>query len=164
LRERIRESLQSRKENQRHQELLEQVSEQLVEKTDFEVPTAILDTITKEQLAQAKSGDNGEEPDEAAIRAEQERMLRRHIVIAAVADQYEVQATQQDLQQQIMMAAYQSGRQPQELAQQLEESGRMPQVISDIREAKAVEALLAKIIGDDDGAEAEAETASAESE
>lgn len=164
LRERVEESIKSRKENQQHQEQLEQVTEQLVEKTDFEVPQAILDTITKEQLAQAKTGGDEEQPDEETVRAEQERMLRRHIAISAVAEQFEVQATQQDLQQQIMMAAYQSGRQPQELAQQLEESGRMPQVIADIREAKAVETLLAKVLGDDEEAEGASEEAESEAE
>ena len=156
LKERVKEYLGSRKENERHQAQIEELTTKLLDTVSFELPSTLLENLVKDGLA-AETGDD--KPSEEDVRKTQEDQLRRHILVNAVADKYEVQATQEDLQQQIMMAAYQSGRKPEELAKQLQESGRLPQVAADIREAKALETMLAKIVGDE-----EAESAAEEAE
>jgi trigger factor len=152
LTERVQQMLASRKEQELHGKRMEAMIDQPVEQTSFELPPKLfadlVDQRTQAELERAKQGE--EAVDEAAIRETQqaaiERELRQHLLTEAIANTYEVRATQQDLQQQISMAAYQSGRQPQDVAKQLQESGQMMQVMSDIRSHKALETMLAKIL------------------
>ena len=81
------------------------------------------------------------------IKAEVEKGLKRHLIVDAVAEQHQVQVTREDLESQIQMAAMRSNRKPQEIADQLQKSGQINQVVAEIREAKALEVLLDKVLG-----------------
>ena len=84
--------------------------------------------------------------DEDAIKAEVEKELRRHLINENIADSLNVEVTQEDMTQQISMAAYQSGRKPEEVAKQLQESGRVQQVAAEIRNAKALAMFIESIV------------------
>ena len=79
--------------------------------------------------------------------AEVEKSLKRYLVIDAIAEQYNVKVMREDLESQIQMAAMRSGRKPQDIADQLQKSGQVNQVVAEIREAKALEVMLDKVLG-----------------
>ncbi|MDA3962696.1 MAG: trigger factor [Planctomycetota bacterium] len=156
LRERVEQMISSRKEQELHGKQMEQMIAQLIEKTSFELPPKLYGDLVEQHLeqevAKAKQGDEAESEEDVRSKCEGtqkesvEKELRQHLLVEAIADTFEVQATQQDLNQQITMAAYQSGRQPQEVAKQLQESGRIMQVMADIRHHKALETMLQKVL------------------
>ncbi|MFW5829640.1 MAG: trigger factor [Planctomycetota bacterium] len=164
LRTRITESITSRKDNEQHQQQLQQLTDQLIERSEFDLPQHLLDTLVENQVEQAvqRAKQQDENADEAAIRAEEEpkarenasTYLRRSFILSTIAEDNQIEASQQDLQQQIMMAAYQSGQNPQDIVKNLQESGQLQQVAMEIREAKALEHYLALVKGDDPSAEA----------
>jgi FKBP-type peptidyl-prolyl cis-trans isomerase (trigger factor) len=67
--------------------------------------------------------------------------------MVALGDHLDVQLTDDDFRQQIMMAAQQTGRKPQDIADQLQKSGQGAQVAMEIREAKAMEQYLDQVLG-----------------
>ena len=81
--------------------------------------------------------------------------LKRFLILDALATKLNVEVTNDDLSDQIRMAASQTGRDPEDIAKQLRESGRGNQVAMEIREAKAIETLLDQVLG---GAEAAAKS------
>jgi FKBP-type peptidyl-prolyl cis-trans isomerase (trigger factor) len=68
-------------------------------------------------------------------------------VLDALAEKLNIQVDRQDLEDQIRMASGQTGRKPEEIAKQLQTSGRTQQVVHEIREAKAIETLLDLVLG-----------------
>ena len=154
LKTRVVHMIQHRKGDEQHRAQVDALTEQLIEKTSFELPPTLFAELVSQNLEQvrARAGDGEFNEDErkAEIEKEVERNLRQHLLLEAIASKYEVQASQQDLNQQIAMAAYQSGRKPEELARQLQESGRIMDVVSDIRQHKALELLRTKIVGEEE--------------
>lgn len=156
LRERVREQIRNQKDQAQHQAQLEQLTDQLITHCSFELPPATLDQMVENHLEQAieRARRENDEVDEAAIRAEQEaeareraeRFLRRNLILSTIAETYEIDASREDLQQQIMMAAYQSGQKPQEIVSYLQKSGQIHQVTAEIRESKALEFFLEQVL------------------
>ena len=156
LRQRIGDYLSNQKSERLHQRQTEQLMEELLDQAQLELPPKLFETVTQDVLSgkiEEKKKEDAEQ-DEAALRdeladeaaKEADHHLRRMLVLDALAEDLQVEATQEDLQQQIMMAAYQSGRKPQELAEQLRESGQLQQVLVDIRQHKSIATLLQQIV------------------
>lgn len=171
LRERMTGMIESRKQQELHSRRLDALVDGLIEHTTFELPPKLFENAVNQQLDQsvARAKAQDESLDEEKHRDEQresvtndvDRDIRRQLLMQAIAEARSVQATQQDLQQQIQMAAYQSGRQPQEIAKQLQESGRIQEVAMDIRNHKALEVMLDEVL-EANGQKTEPEPATAE--
>ncbi len=149
---RIREVLGQRKEQEVTQQHQIELIEALEAKTDFALPENLFASALEQQLEQRRrmarmqAGDDEPEPvDEDAVRQEVERDLRHSLLLEAVATTYEVQVEQRDIEQQIALAAYQNGRKFEDVAKELQESGRLPDVIQEIRHGKAISLLLDRI-------------------
>jgi trigger factor len=159
FRERVIENLRSRKENTQHRAQTEELTEQLINQTSFELPERLLSDMIESHLQQAvqRAKQQDENADEEAVRKDEEpqakdraeRFLRRNFIMEVIAERYEIEASREDLQQQIMMAAYQSGQRPEEIIKYLQDSGQIHQVAAEIREAKALEHFLSLVIGDE---------------
>ena len=181
LTSRVTEMISSRKTDSARREQGDELFKALLEQTSFDLPPKLVAAMIEDNLNQLVQRElaNNSDKDEAALQEEfkgeaesaVDDQLRRTLIMDAVADKFDVQATQQDLNQQIYMAAYQSGRSPEEVSKQLQESGRIYEVMADIRQHKAIEVLLDKVLGEteEDSAESdeskaneEAETAAAE--
>ncbi len=154
LRERITMALAARKENALVEQQNTEIIDQLIERCPFELPPHSFDKIIEQGLAAAMERHQDADPERRQELEQEERerivkdttqALRRHLILDAVANQYDVHTTRQDLEQQISMAAYQSGRKPAEIAQELQESGRLNEVAHDIREHKALELIRRKL-------------------
>lgn len=154
LKARLRDQLKQQKELEQHQKQITELTDALLAKTSFAVPPELLAGMIAEnvdpRVAQAEK--EGKSADEIAKlksdgAAEAEKSLKRYLLIDAVAEAHQVQVSRDDLESQIQMAAQRSGRKPQEIADQLGKSGQVNQVVQEIREAKALEVLLDKVLG-----------------
>lgn len=154
LKTRLSDQLKQQKETELHQKQINEVTETLMTKVQVDLPPRLLENALKENLDTrlAKAKEEGKNAEELAklsedIKAEVEKGLKRHLIVDAVAEQHQVQVTREDLESQIQMAAMRSNRKPQDIADQLQKSGQVNQVVSEIREAKALEVLLDKVLG-----------------
>ncbi|MBA3697798.1 MAG: trigger factor [Planctomycetes bacterium] len=154
LKTRLSDQLKQQKETELHQKQINEITETLLTKVQVDLPPRLLENALKENLEQrlAKAKEEGKSADELAklseeIKSEVEKGLKRHLIVDAVAEQHQVQVTREDLESQIQMAAMRSNRKPQDIADQLQKSGQVNQVVSEIREAKALEVLLDKVLG-----------------
>ncbi|TVR12042.1 MAG: trigger factor [Planctomycetota bacterium] len=164
LRTRLRDMIQHRKQEELHNKQSDEVMDYLIANCQFDCPELLRESIIKQQREQ--KGDDATDED---INAEVDKDLRKHLLIEQIADDLQVEVTRQDVDQQIAMAAYQSGRKPEEVAKQLQESGRIQQVAAEIRSSKALGVFVESVVqahsdtGSDsaDEASADAETADA---
>ncbi len=152
LKERVADAVKGRKLNALIEQQNTAMITQLIERCSFEVPPQLLETLvdqrTQAVMASPENADKeGEEKEQAEREAREhsreqaERELRELLIMDRVADAYDVKVTNQDFQHQLMMAAYQSGRKPDELAKQLQETGQIHEVAADIRQHKTLEIL-----------------------
>jgi trigger factor len=154
LKTRLSDQLKQQKEMELHQKQINELTEALLTRVQVELPPRLLENALtsnlEPRLKQAK--DENKSAEEIAkitadTKAEVEKGLKRHLIIDAVADQHQVQVTREDLESQIQMAAMRANRKPQDIADQLQKSGQVNQVVSEIREAKSLEVLLDKVLG-----------------
>ena len=167
LKDRVRSSIEARKQDEVQTAQSEEILAYLVDELKFDLPETLFKEVLDQRIKQeeAKVEANKEkEPDatvdEEALKAEVEKDLRRHLINENMADTLKVEITQEDMQQQISMAAYQSGQKPEDVAKQLQESGRVQQVAAEIRAAKALAMFIETVVKahtpDDENSEAEA--------
>ncbi len=151
LKETLKLRISSRKQGEVRGKQLEQVSTALLEKITVELPPkALAAAITRAEAdAEAKANEKKEDVVKAKTeaKAEVEKMFKRHCVMVALGDHLNVQLSDEDFREQIMMAAQQTGRKPQDIADQLQKSGQGAQVAMEIREAKAMEQYLDQVLG-----------------
>ncbi len=133
---------------------LDQLVEQLLAKITFTLPPQLVENVTTQTVAEAvkkaeTDGKTGADLDKikADTTAEVENDLRRTLIIDALADKLEVAVTNEDLNDQINMAAAQTGRKAEDIAKNLKQSGQVGQVAREIREAKALEQFLDRVLG-----------------
>jgi trigger factor len=142
--------ISTRKQGEVRGKQLEQLAAALIEQVQVAVPPkAFAAAITRAETdAVAKAKEKGE--DEAKAKAEAkgnvEKMFKRHITMVALGDHLDVRLSDEDFREQILMAAQQTGRKPQDIANQLQKSGQGAQVAMEIREAKAMEQFLDQVL------------------
>ncbi len=138
------------KEGQKRGQQIEALTAQILEKVQIDLPEKLLaQTVADaetEAVRRAEAQKQDAEKAKADAAAEATKGLRRFIILDALASALEVTVDNDDLNDQIRMAAYHTGRKPEEVAAQLKESGRINQVVMEIREAKALETLLDKVL------------------
>jgi len=142
------------KESEARGKQINELTEQLLAKVEVQLPPEVLAASVKDaQEAAAKraeaQGTKGDELEKAKAdaAAEATKGLKRFLILDALATKLGVEVTNEDMSDQIRMAAAQTGRNPEDIAKQLRESGRGNQVAMEIREAKAVETLLDQVLG-----------------
>lgn len=153
LKDRVRQSIEQRKQQEQRQQQVEEMTDLLIEQTDFELPEHLFKSMLEENLEGAERTEKEkEEPDavdKEEIEKNTERFLRRHLIIDAIIREHNIQAERADLDQQLMMAAFQSGRKVEEIEKEITQSGQINQILHEIVEAKAIEFMLSAILGDE---------------
>ena len=125
--------------------------ESLITQVQIELPPLLLADATAQALKDTETRLAGKAAEEIATAKEEStaniaKSMRRSIILDALADHLQVDVTQDDISDQIRMAAQQTGRRPEDIAKQLRDSGRATQVLQEIREAKAIESLLDRVL------------------
>ncbi len=160
LNDRVRQSIEQRKQQSVRQKQVEEMTDALIEATDFELPENLFNGMLDENIQGAEQAkeqnENAPDVDKDEITKNTEKFLRRHLIIDAIISKYNIQAQRQDLDQQLMMAAFQSGRKVEDIEKEITQNGQINQILHEIVEAKAIEFMLSKILGEDEAA-AEAE-------
>lgn len=159
LKKLLKKSLLSRKEDEQHGRQLEALVSELLAKTTLDLPPQLRNAVVTERVAAAEQQAVTEAKDkpadqqakakaDAAAKAttEAETSLKRYIILAAAAEQCNVQVTREDLEQQLQMAARRSGQTVDAISKRLADSGRINDVITEIREAKTLETLLVQAL------------------
>lgn len=140
----------ARKQNEVRGKQIEQLNGLLTEKITVELPPKALAEATARAEAEAETQAAAKSEDVAKAKADAKTKLeldfKRHCILVALGDHLEVQVTNDDFRDQIMMAAQQTGRRAEDIAEQLKKSGQGQQVAMEIRQAKAVETLLDQIL------------------
>jgi len=151
LQETLKQRISARKQGEVRGKQLEQLSAALLEKVQIELPPkGLAAAITRAEEDAAKKAEEKKEDvakAKADAKASIEKAFKRHCLMAALGDHLNVQIDDNDFREQIMMAAQQTGRRPQDIAEQLQKSGQGAQVAMEIREAKAMEQYLDQVLG-----------------
>lgn len=97
-------------------------------------------TIAQYLAAEGKT----EEDLDAELKEASQDAVRNQLVLDAVADSEELGVTNEELTSEVVQRSAQSGREPQQYADELVNSGQLPFLISDIRRGKALALVLDK--------------------
>jgi trigger factor len=151
LKETLKLRIASRKQGEVRGKQLEQLVAALLAQIQVELPPKALAAAIARSEAEAEKRATEAKQDVAKAKAEAIEALKknfqRHCIMVALGDHLNIQLTDDDFREQIMMAAQQTGRKPQDIAEQLQKSGQGAQVAMEIREAKALETYLDQVLG-----------------
>lgn len=155
LKARLRERLEHRATVQQATSLRQQVARYLLEKVQFPLP----ERLTAVQAARAmerrrmelmyRGMDNLEiERHVAELRAasaaEASQNLALFFILNKVADELDVNVSENEVRQRVAQMAFERGTRPEQLFQELHQSGRLQSVFLQIREHKALDAIIEK--------------------
>jgi trigger factor len=150
LKAQVKERLAARKQSEVRGKQIEQLTTKLLDTVAIELPpkafAAAVERAEQEAVAKATETKADVEKAKGESKKGVESAFKRHILMVALGDQLGVQVTDDDFREQILMAAQQTGRRPQDIAEQLKKSGQASQVAMEIREAKAIEGYLDQVL------------------
>jgi trigger factor len=153
LREKIEDSLQSRLENQTRAEMSEQISEYLLDKTDFDLPLDIVaeqaSSVLQRQytnlMMRGLSREQIEEQFEqlqATSEEQAKQQLKTFFIMDKVADQLEIEVTEEEINGYIAQLAAQRGQRPERMREEMARNGSLAQFSLEVRQDKCIAKLL----------------------
>jgi trigger factor len=155
LKDSVKSLLERRRDDEQRSAMRDQVFEQLAAGVDFELPVKLSESqvgrdLERQRLEMLYRGTDPQvvERRMAEIRAssadESRRRLKLFFVLARLAEQLGVEATDAEVNGRIAMIARQRGTRPAELRAKLEKTGRLSELALQIREHKAADRVIAK--------------------
>ncbi len=158
LKQRVRESVQQRKERQRSQDQHQQLCNQLLERVQMELPAGLssrqtIRVLRRKAMELAYAGTPEKEIEQriAEMRAgseeEAQRQLKLFFILDKAAETLKIEVTDGEVNGRIAMIAMQQGRRPEKLRQQMSRSGELDQIYLQLREQKTLDAILEKAAG-----------------
>lgn len=155
LKDRIRTSLEQRAEREQVADMHRQVSEQLAEKVELDLPEGLTSRQTQRILSRRKlelyyQGKTEDEVEQqvAEMRSGSEDEARRELKLFFILDHaaktLEVEVDEEELNNRIVMRAVQEGRRPEKVRQDMQQKGELQHLYMQVREQKTLDAILAK--------------------
>lgn len=155
LKDSVRSLLERRRDDEQRSAMRDQVFEQLAAGVDFELPVKLSESqvardLERQRLEMLYRGTDPQvvERRMAEIRGssadESRRRLKLFFVLARLAEQLGVEATDAEVNGRIAMIARQRGTRPAELRAELEKTGRLSELALQIREHKSADRVIAK--------------------
>ena len=153
LRERIRDTLQSRLEEQGRTEMTEQIYQYLLDNTDFELPLDIVGeqatTVLQRQYTNLiMRGLSREQIDEhleqlqAGSEQQAEQQLKTFFIMDKVAEKLDISVNDEEINGQIAQLAIQRGQRPEKMKEQMERDGTLTQFSLQVRQNKCIAKML----------------------
>ena len=153
LRDAIRDQLARQLEYDQHRKAREQITAALTVAANWELPPAMLQRQSRRELQRAvmelqRSGFSDEEihAHENALRqnsmAATARALKEHFILERIAEEQEIDASEDDYEAEIRLIAAQGNESPRRVRSRLEKSGSMDVLRNQIIERKVVELIL----------------------
>lgn len=167
LRDRVRDNLQEQFESRVRNEMSEQIYQYLLNNTKFDLPLDIVarqaGTILQRQyiglLQKGLSRQQVEEQMEqlrAGSEDQAREQLKTFFIMDKVADKFEIEVTEEEINGHIAQLAVQRGQRPEKMKEQMERDGSLAQFRMDIRQNKCINQLLESAdITETEGPEAE---------
>jgi trigger factor len=155
FREQVRDALEQRRDGEQRAAMREQIAEQLIAGVDFALPAKVSEeqvsrTLEQQRMELLSRGldANAVENRLAEMRGSSEKAakdrLKLFFIMSRLAQHFNVNITDQELNGRIAFMASQQGVRPEQLRKQLEQSGRMGEVISVIRDAKVSDRIISQ--------------------
>ena len=160
LKEDLRTRLADIKEGVVQDQLRSRVLEELVTMVDLDAPEKLVDSEMEHRLSHfeqdlQRAGLTMEEYGRQAqlteleirrdMRDEVTRSIKAELILEEVARTAEIEVTQDELGQEIAMAALRAGKDPKEVAEQVVSSGRLSTVAADIMRRKALDHVIQSV-------------------
>ena len=167
LREATRAQVEESKKAQQAADIRDEVLKAALEKTDFALPESIVDEQVHQQLHQLlgqmahdenalnevlkAQGMTREEFDKQS-REDSENAVRTQLFLDTLAEQENPEVSQQELTDHILFTAQSYGMDPNQFVGQLQQSGQIANLFSDVRRGKALAAAICRVsVKDDQG-------------
>jgi trigger factor len=153
LREQIKLALEHRRDEEQATAMREQVVEQLAEQVNFDLPeklsaaqaTRNLEAFRLQLLSQGKTPEDVENR-LAEVRGESDEAtrerLKRFFILHRLAEQLNVEVSEQEVNGRIAAIAAQRGLRPEKLRAELAQSGRLGEVVRLVRDQKAADRVV----------------------
>lgn len=153
LREQIRLALEQRRNQEQANAMREQVYTHLVDAVDFELPEKLSASqagrfVKQQEMELLYQGLSPEEVEDrlAEVRAQSmdiaKRRLKLFFLLHRLAEHYEIQVSEQEINGRIAMIASQRGMRPEQLRQQLMQAGRINEVAMMVRDHKTADRVV----------------------
>lgn len=155
LDEKLRDQINAQAERQARSAMSEQVFAFLRDKIDFDLPkdivaeqsVSILQRQYTNMLMQGMAKEQIEEQmDQLRAGSEEQaaEQLKMYFIMDKLADKFEVEVTEEEINGQIAYAAAMRGRRPEKMREELARDGSLAQMTLQIREQKCIEKILEK--------------------
>lgn len=154
LREQFRRMIDRQVEYEQRQATREQVLDKITAAADWDLPEDLIrkqveNAMSREVLELQQAGFT-----DAEVRARETELrrnsltttrknLKQHFILDRIADQENLEVTDSDIDGEIMVMAMQAGENPRRVRSRLVKSGRIENLVAQIRERKAVDVILA---------------------
>jgi len=136
-----------------HRAMRQQVDEYLVTNTDFELPEGVAKRhaarlLQRRYVELLQRGMPQEQVEEqmtqmqASVAEESQRDLKLSFILGKIADDREIEVSEEQVNAQVAYMAQQYGQRPERMRHQLEADGSLEQVVASIRESQVVKQLL----------------------
>jgi trigger factor len=153
LREKIRDVLQGRLEQQAKMEMTEQIYRYLLDNTKFELPvdvvaehsTTLLQRQYSNLLMRGLSREQIEEQMEqlrAGSEHQAEEQLKRFFIMDKIAEKFEIDVSEEEINGYIAQLAVQRGQRPERMREEMVRDGSLAQFRLQVRENKCITKLL----------------------
>jgi trigger factor len=140
LREDVRGQADRAKKFEQGVQARDKVLEHLLETTDVPVPEALV----KAEVDSHLQGENRVDDDEhrAEVDANTRKALQAQFLLDAIVEKEEVQVTQQELVEYLVMSAQEYGMEPNQFAQAVDQEGQVPAMVAEVGRRKALATVL----------------------
>jgi trigger factor len=157
LRASLADQVRRLKRVQQAEQIRDKALEALLDQTEVPLPEAIVQAQVDQTVHQAIHGLDHDEDKFADALAEQgssreefdaenrenaERSVKTQLLVDAIADDMDVQVSQEDISERLVLQSRQYGVEPQQLLQFLQENNQLPTMFADIRRGKALAAVV----------------------
>jgi len=153
LRDKIRQALENRMEQQTRNEMTQQIYQHLLDNTEFDLPMDIVaeqsESLLKRQYTSLLTrGLSKEQLDQQMeqLRSSSEQQaleqLKTFFIIDKVADKLDISVSEEEINGQIARLAIQQGHRPEKMREQMQRDGSLEQFGLQVREDKCITKML----------------------
>lgn len=167
LRENLAEQVRRVKRVQQAEAIRDKVLESLLEQVDIPLPEAVVQAQVDDTVHRALHGLEHDEAKFADVLAEQgssreefdadtrsaaEKSIKTQLLLDALGDDLEIQVSQEDLTERLVLSSQQYGIEPQQLLAYLQQNNQLPAMFADVRRGLTIAAVVeASTVTDSDG-------------
>ncbi len=153
LRERLKTMLEQRNEQAQQADMHKQVTQQLVDAVDLDLPEGLKSrqierALQRQQMELLYSGAQPDEVEQKLAEARSEgevaatRQLKTFFVLDKAAKQLEIEVQENEINGRISMMAMQQQRRPEKLRSEMRQRGELEQLYLSIREQKTLDKII----------------------